>query len=223
MTAPGEPAEGVVRHHALSRLRRWVGRITLARGLGAAGLVCALIAGYTAVTEATGGRTIVDWIWPPSPQLAGDRVAEPPTRLRIPRIGVDSPLEVLDLDQSGAMTLPSDYMVAGWYRRSAAPGEPGPAVIAGHVDSRTGIAVFFRLSELRAGDTIEVDRAGRRLTFRVESTGRFPKDHVPVDQVYAPTPVPTLRLITCGGAFDYARNSYDDNVIVFASAVTATT
>jgi LPXTG-site transpeptidase (sortase) family protein len=195
-------------------------RPSLAQSLAAAGIACAMLAAVTAVTDTASRRTIADWVWPPAPQLAGDRVVEPPTRLRIPRIEVDTPLEVLDVDQSGAMTLPSDYLVAGWYRRSAAPGDPGPAVIAGHVDSRTGEAVFFRLDELRAGDLIEVDRGGRKLTFRVDSTGRFPKDRIPTDAVYAPTPVPTLRLITCGGAFDYDRNSYHDNVIVFAVAVT---
>ena len=198
--------------------RRWP-RMRLPAVLAAAGLACALVAGLTALT---GSPTLpaADWIWPPPPQLWADRNIEPPTRLRIPRINVDSPLETLDLDPSGAMTLPSDYQIAGWYQRGAAPGDPGAAVIAGHVDSRTGTAVFFRLGELRAGDTVEVDRGGRRITFRVTSTGRYPKSDVPVDLVYAPTPVPTLRLITCGGNFDHERNTYVDNVVVFAVVVT---
>jgi LPXTG-site transpeptidase (sortase) family protein len=199
--------------------RRWP-RVRPPAVLAAAGLVCALVAGVTAVTDSPRRLPAADWIWPPPPQLWADRNIEPPTRLRIPRINVDSPLETLDLDPSGAMTLPSDYQIAGWYQRGAAPGDPGAAVIAGHVDSRTGAAVFFRLGELRAGDTIEVDRGGRRVMFRVTSTGRYPKSQIPTDLVYAPTPVPTLRLITCGGTFDYDRDTYLDNVVVFAALVT---
>jgi sortase (surface protein transpeptidase) len=51
--------------------------------------------------------------------------------------------------------------VAGWFTGGPMPGQLGPAVIAGHVDSRTGPAVFHRLRDLRPGDQIRVrDGAG---------------------------------------------------------------
>jgi hypothetical protein len=140
----------------------------------------------------------------------------PPTRVRIPAIGVDAPLEPLGLDASGALDPPKDYRDAGWYADGTVPGEVGPAVIAGHVDSRTGPAVFFRLGQLRAGDLIEVARAGGWVRFRVVGVDRYPKDRFPTDRVYGPTPDPQLRLITCSGRFDRARDSYVDNTVVYA-------
>jgi Sortase domain len=90
-------------------------------------------------------------------------------------------------------------------------------VIAGHVDSRTGPAVFYRLRDLRPGDHVEVDRAdGTRLRFVVELARSFPKVGFPTAEVFGPVPVAALRLVTCGGEFDRARGSYRDNLVVFA-------
>lgn len=142
----------------------------------------------------------------------------PPERVRVPRIRVDSPLAVLGLDPAGALVPPTDFDRAGWYGGGPAPGDPGPAVLAGHLDSRRGPAVFARLAELRRGDRVEVRRAGRWLPFRVTGTLRVAKDHFPTARVYGPTPGPELRLVTCGGDFDRRRGHYRDNVVVFAVA-----
>lgn len=145
--------------------------------------------------------------------------AEPPTRVRIPAIQVDSPLEDLTLDSSGALRAPVDYARAGWYAEGTVPGEVGPAVIAGHVDSHRGPAVFFRLYQLRPDDLVQVQRGGRWVIFRVVSTARYPKDKFPTAEVYGPTPDAQLRLITCGGTFNKTRRSYVDNVVVYAVVV----
>ncbi|NYF54314.1 sortase domain-containing protein [Micromonospora purpureochromogenes] len=91
-------------------------------------------------------------------------------------------------------------------------------MIAGHLDSRRGPAVFARLGELRAGDRIEVWRGGQRLAFRVTGSLRTRKDAFPTATVYGPTPGSELRLVTCGGAFDRRSGHYRDNVVVFAVA-----
>ncbi|SCG81021.1 class F sortase [Micromonospora rifamycinica] len=142
----------------------------------------------------------------------------PPTRVRVARIGVDSTLTALGLDRDGTLVPPADFTRAGWYGGGPAPGDPGPAVIAGHLDSRRGPAVFARLGELRPGDRIEVWRGDRRVTFRVTGALRTPKDAFPTATVYGPTPGPELRLITCGGDFDRRVRHYRDNVVVFAVA-----
>jgi hypothetical protein len=152
----------------------------------------------------------------PVPGDPGDGAATgPPTRLRIAAIGVDSPLEPLHLDAHGALTAPS-FPHAGWYADGPAPGDVGPAVLAGHVDSTTGPAVFYRLGDLRPGDPVQVQRSGRWLTFKVVDVRRYPKNAFPTTDVYGPTPDPQLRLITCGGDFDEARHSYLDNTVVYA-------
>jgi hypothetical protein len=143
----------------------------------------------------------------------------PPVHLDIPRIGVDTALIPLGLNEDGTvMVPPSDPLApAGWYRYLASPGEPGPAVLLGHVDSHGGPAVFSRLSDLRPGDGISVRRAdGSSVAFVVESVHTHPKSDFPTAAVYGPTDVPVLRLITCGGAFDRVRRTYLSNVVVYA-------
>jgi Sortase domain len=152
----------------------------------------------------------------PPEEVAGMQLTGPPTWLRIGRISVDAPLVPLRLDATGSLEAPKDYNTPGWYAEGTAPGDTGPAVIAGHVDSLAASAVFRHLADLRAGDVIEVQRDGIWLRFDVVSTGRYPKGAFPTAQVYGPTPDAQLRLITCGGSFDRTRNSYRDNVVVFA-------
>jgi Sortase domain len=141
-----------------------------------------------------------------------------PIRVQLPSLGVDSTLARLGVDASGALVPPSDFGEAGWFAEGPAPGEVGPAVIAGHVDSRTGPAVFFRLRDIAVGDPVLVGRSdGTTARFTVTTVARHPKDAFPTAEVYGPTPDAQLRLITCGGAFDRAGRSYLDNVIVYAT------
>jgi sortase (surface protein transpeptidase) len=140
-----------------------------------------------------------------------------PARLRIPAIGVDTPLVKLGLDADGAVTPPSSWQVAGWYTGSVRPGQAGPAVLLGHVDSKSAPGVFFRLAQLRPGDRVEVTRAdGSGVTFRVSGKMQVAKSRFPTDLVYGPTLRPSLHLVTCGGTFDKTAGHYRDNVIVTA-------
>ena len=146
-----------------------------------------------------------------------DRVGRP-QRLRIPIIGVDSRLQILERNPDGSIEVPVEWQVAGWFGEGPAPGERGPAVILGHVDSRTGPAVFYRLRELQQGNAIFVKHAqGRATKFLVDRVEQFDKNSFPTKAVYFPTLKPELRLITCGGVFDPFSGHYRDNVIVFAS------
>ena len=143
-----------------------------------------------------------------------------PVRVEIPAIGVSSSLVRLGLNPDGTMQVPGDFQVAGWFTGGPQPGQLGPAVIAGHVDSRTGPAVFCRLRDLRPGDQIRVVRADRLVVrFEVESLASYPKRSLPDEAVYGATTAPALRLITCAGTFDRARHSYRDNLVVSAVRV----
>jgi hypothetical protein len=159
---------------------------------------------------------------PPAPVRLSTPVARPvaaPARVTIPTIGVDSALTAIGVDGSGALVPPADYSVAGWFAAGPAPGEVGPAVLAGHVDDRTGPAVFFRLEDLAAGDQVVVtDSGGQAHTFAVTRVAAYSKTGFPTAEVYGPTADPELRLITCGGTFDRSRRSYTDNVVVYARA-----
>jgi len=141
----------------------------------------------------------------------------PPVRVEIPAIGVSSRLVRLGLNADGTMQVPGDYNLAGWFTGGAMPGQEGPAVISGHVDSKTGPAVFYRLRGLRPGDTVRVQRAaGDWLAFEVTGTARYAKAAFPTEAVFGPVTGPVLRLITCGGDFDRASGHYLDNMVVTA-------
>jgi hypothetical protein len=140
----------------------------------------------------------------------------PPTRVRIPSINVDSTLESLTLNADSVLNAPTLYNEAGWYAAGVVPGDKGPAVIAGHVDSVGGPAVFFRLNTLTPGALVEVERGGVWVNFRVTTVEEYPKDQFPDEKVYHPTPDPELRVITCGGDFDRVHKRYYDNVVVYA-------
>lgn len=140
-----------------------------------------------------------------------------PVRLRIPEAGVDTGLTRLGLTPEGWIEAPTEWQVAGWYEGGPRPGQDGPAVIVGHIDSRSGPAVFHDLPQLRPGAAVHVDRAdGSTVTFRVTGRRQVPKDRFPAAEVYAPTLQPSLVLITCGGVFDRTSGHYRDNVLVTA-------
>ena len=144
------------------------------------------------------------------------QVAEP-VRVRIPAAGVDTALVRLGRAADGSIEVPARFDVAGWFDEGPRPGQPGPAVVLGHVDSRTGPAVFSQVAALPPDAQVLVDRAdGSTVAFRVSGTQRVPKIEFPTGQVYGPTLEPSLRLVTCGGSFDRVKGTYRDNVIVYA-------
>lgn len=145
-----------------------------------------------------------------------------PVLLEIPKIGVRTTLMTLGKNPDGTLEVPplSRVNEAGWYRLGPAPGSTGPAVIAGHVDSKKGPGVFFRLGELRPGNTVKVSRDdGTRAMFQVDSVESVPKDQFPTNKVYGMIKYPGLRLITCGGSFNGDSGHYVNNVIVYAHLV----
>ncbi|AWN25266.1 class F sortase [Streptomyces libani] len=151
------------------------------------------------------------------PDLALPRSA--PKRVSIPAIAVDAPFTPLTIGPTGALNAPpaGDKNLVGWYKDGAAPGERGSAIIAGHVDTKTGPAVFLQLESLKTGATINITREdGIIATFKVDSVETFNKARFPNDRVYADAPTAQLRVITCGGAYDRKVKDYVDNVVVFA-------
>jgi hypothetical protein len=173
----------------------------------------------------------------PSPASAaagtvGPAAAKPPSLRRsapvsvaIPDIGVRSTLLRLGLNPDGSMQVPDISTSAGeaaWYKYSVTPGQIGTAVIEGHVDSQVGPAVFYRLGALRPGDHIDVSLAdGMTAVFRVTGVREYTKVDFPTEMIYGPTNYASLRLVTCGGTFDYATGHYLSSVVVFASLVSS--
>ncbi|MFD9292060.1 class F sortase [Streptomyces sp. NPDC060030] len=147
-----------------------------------------------------------------------------PERISIKSIAVDAPFTPLSVGPSGQLDAPpaSDPNLAGWFKDGATPGERGTSVVAGHVDTKTGPAVFLLLSTLKAGNTVDITREdGVVATFEVDSVETFSKADFPDDRVYADKGTAQLRLITCGGVYDKKKKDYEDNVVVFAHLASA--
>jgi hypothetical protein len=153
--------------------------------------------------------------------LRGPRLTEStPLRLEIPRLGVSSSFVRLGLDAAGALEVPGDPAVAGWYTGAPAPGALGPAVVVGHVTWDSTPGVFFRLAELRPGDRVAVRRADRRTAvFAVRRVQAFAKERFPTRAVYGPIDHAGLRLVTCAGPYDARHRRFADNIVVFADLV----
>jgi len=154
------------------------------------------------------------------PRARAAPAAAPPVAVTIPAIGVHANLVRLVLTAHGTLQVPASPWVPGWYAGGPRPGEVGPAIIAGHIDSLTGPGIFFRLRLLRPGDLVHVRRAdGTVAVFRVYAERMYAKDRFPTARVYGPTPDAEVRLITCGGTFDSATGSYLSNVVVYGRQV----
>jgi hypothetical protein len=144
--------------------------------------------------------------------------AAPPRRVVIPAIGVSARVIPLGLNRDGTLDVPRNYSEAGWYTDGPEPGETGPAVIVGHVDSKAAPAVFYKLRELRRGDAIRIARTdGSSVHFTVTRIEQWPKASFPTSRVYGRTRGSVLRLVTCSGDFNAATGHYANNTIVFAS------
>jgi len=191
----------------------------LAVGVGAAGLATSALSPVHAAPlpprpapiPAPTERTVL-----PASLATGPQAARPKW-LSIPSLGIRTRLIHLGVNSDGTLQVPSSTTVAGWYTGSPRPGTVGSAIIAGHVDSRTGPGIFFWLRTLHRGDRIYVGRAdGTMAVFTVTRVKRFAKDEFPTAAVYGPVPDAELRLITCGGIFDRSLGSYLSNVVVFA-------
>jgi hypothetical protein len=155
---------------------------------------------------------------PPGDALPPSR----PTRIAIPALEVDARVRPVGLDPDGAIAAPPIRRAdeAGWYEDGPTPGQHGPAVIVGHVDDRTGPAVFHRLAGIEPGNRIEVTRRDRQVAvFEVTSVRAYDKRALPAAEVYGDFSRPGLRLITCGGRWAGGRTGSAENVVVFATLV----
>jgi hypothetical protein len=149
-----------------------------------------------------------------------DRRAAPPRRIQISAIGISARVIPLGLHPDGTLQTPRKWAETGWYKPGPEPGERGAAVIVGHVDSKTGPAVFYRLRALRRGALIRIRRADNSsVRFRVQRVERWPKADFPTSRVYGPTRGSVLRLVTCAGNFNRSTGHYEDNTIVYANRV----
>lgn len=210
---------GVLRGRRAAGARRWGAPVVQAIALAVvlsvdAGLVAAARADLAA--ERGEGPRIAT--------AAVERQVAPPVTLGVPALDLTTRLIGLRKARDGSLQVPEDPQRVGWYSQGPAPGDAGPAVLVGHVDSYRGPGIFARLHELVPGDEIRIRRAdGSLAVFEVRQVQEYAKRDFPTEVVYRGNGDASLRLITCGGEFDRASRSYRSNVVVFAAPVAGTT
>jgi sortase (surface protein transpeptidase) len=149
---------------------------------------------------------------------SGKDATAPPVRIRIPAIELDQPLTSVRVQQDGRLGVPEEPGHIGWWSDGPRPGDPGAAVIVGHLDSPTGPGAFHGLSALHPGDEVTVVREDRSsIAFTVRALRQYDKNAFPDSKVYATSGPPSLHLITCSGTYDRSRGEYRDNLVVYAT------
>lgn len=188
-------------------------------------VLAAVVLADTAVADGLRRTSAADLAAETAPLAPAVVLHRPPVRsaapvaVAVPRLKISSRLVDLHRRPDGTVQVPRSAAVAGWYVGSAHPGDAGPTVVIGHVDSTTGPGIFHGLRQLRPGDLVMVGRADRTTArFVVRKVERVAKRRFPTAAVYTGRR-PSLRLVTCGGVFDRRSGHYRDNVIVYADLV----
>jgi LPXTG-site transpeptidase (sortase) family protein len=218
--------------HRRTPLGRWALGLALAAAVLCAGGIAVAAFGLLDGTPAHAGAQLTPAsVTTAPPKLSHDPKARVlarslPVSIRVPAIGVSAPVQEVGDNADGTVQVPplDSPNLTGWYKYGPTPGQPGDSVILGHVDTASGISVFYYLRDLKAGDKIYVTLTdGKVATFEVDGLQKVPKDAFPTASVYGKSGYASLRLITCGGTFDEATGHYLYNIIVYAHLIAAAT
>ena len=145
--------------------------------------------------------------------------ADLPRYIYIPKLSVQAIIRPLGLTAAGQLATPNNVYDTGWYTKSSQPGQPGAAVIDGHVSSWTTNGVFYGLKTLQAGDAIQIERGdGTKLSYLVVKKQVYGYQQVDMSAVLSPVEAgkPGLNLITCTGDVIKGTNDFTERVVIFA-------
>lgn len=151
-----------------------------------------------------------------SPIIKDNREGIIPLKVSIPSINVSADIEKVGLLDNGQMGVPEKFEQVGWYKEGILPGEQGNAVLAGHVDSKTGPAIFYHLHKLEVGDEVHVmNEDGEKLTFIVYDKKSFDTESAPVEKIFGFSYRSNLNLITCTGDFNREKGTHEERLVVY--------
>jgi len=164
--------------------------------------------------------SISPWLSAPTLLAQAADPASIPIRLTISRVGIDTVVESVGKSEGGEVGVPQDAKNAAWYNPGIVPGAPGNAVIAGHLDDKKGRAAFWRLRELKVGDTVTVvDQAGKQQVFAVIEVASYPYDQAPLNKIFGFDLEHDLNLITCTGRWNSKTHTYSKRLVVYTRLV----
>lgn len=194
------------------------------------GVAAGALLAMTATGCGGGGGKPPTKVGMPAPAVSSSVPVKPlarsvPSRLRIPKLHVNSPIMKLGLNADHTIQVPplSKPNMTGWWDGGPTPGEKGASVILGHNVGNGRPSVFEKLGTLKPGDTVQVTRAnGSVATFQITKLEQIAKSRFPTQKVYGKLSYPGIRLITCGGRFDASWGHHVDNIIAYGRLVNGT-
>ncbi|MBX4199099.1 class F sortase [Candidatus Parcubacteria bacterium] len=145
-----------------------------------------------------------------------------PVRLSVPSANVNAGVQYVGIKADGSMANPSNFTDVAWYKRGTTPGEPGSAVIAGHVDNALALSgVFKHLADTKVGDDVYITRKdGVKLHFRVTKVAYYPYKEAPNREIFLSSDGKAhLNLVTCAGTWISSAHSYDKRLVVYTTLV----
>lgn len=143
-----------------------------------------------------------------------------PARIEIPSIDVDTAIEPTGVLANGEMGVPEDVDQVGWFEPGYKTGSKGHSVLAGHVDSLTGPAVFYELKNVTIGEQVTIiDADGRKMVFEVTKKVSYETDEAPIEKIFGPTDERLINLITCTGVYNRSIGSHEERLVVTAELV----
>lgn len=156
---------------------------------------------------------------PDPPESPAPDQAESPARdigddwgLRIPAIGVETPVVSLTMTADRALVPPSDPGLVGWWSQGAGPGDAeGSVVIVGHSVS-TGGGAFDEIDKLSSGDLIHIEH----LDYRVQSVEVMSKADLArrAEEIFDQSVPERLLLVTCE---DWDGETWRSNAVAIAT------
>ncbi|MEI7631806.1 MAG: class F sortase [bacterium] len=154
----------------------------------------------------------------PEPKKQQYLTASVPLKIDIPSIAVGANIQKVGLLANGTIETPDVLSgLVGWYQYGPTPGELGPSVLVGHVDSYKGPSVFWNLSKLNIADVVNITRSdGIMVQFIVSRIAQYDQDNFLTDEVYGNIDHAGLRIITCGGTFNHFTGHYSQNTVIYA-------
>ena len=144
-----------------------------------------------------------------------------PTRFEADSVAISMRVRPVGVAADGQMALPPTPAVMGWYEYGPRPGDKqGATVLAAHRDMPDfGTGPAARLERLHPGDQLTVRSGSAVQQYRVTQVSRLAKKGLDLEAIFDRSGAGRLHVVTCGGRFDPATRSYEQNLVVVAVPV----
>lgn len=147
--------------------------------------------------------------------------ASQPRRIIMPTINEQGCIQKVGINQEGAIAVPSNIHVAGWYTGLSTPGKDGLSLIDGHLRGLRQQGIFENLYKLKAGDIFRIEFGDRSIKkFQVVDSDSYKVDEVGARMFeHRSTISSQLNLITCFGTWQQDTNEFDRRLLVVSKLV----